>query len=281
VIEVSSEGEVQRLLKLAKSMQVPVTFRAAGTSLSGQAVTDSVLIRIIPSAWNKCQVLSSCNNPDHVHHTQHDSSCATSNDCSSVLLQPGVIGGNANAVLRTSRSLSPSLSNAYRLRPLRRLCDSQRLCVVGWYGKKIGPDPSSMDACMIGGIVANNSSGMCCGTAQNTYNTLKSMRIIFADGTLLDTASESSRQAFEQTHGALLDGLRQLSQQIRSNAELCHKIVHKYKIKNTTGYSLNALVDFDDPFEILQHLIVGSEGTLAFVCMCSEAQPGVREARGL
>ena len=136
-----------------------------------------------------------------------------------------------------------------------------------WFGKKIGPDPSSIDECMIGGIVANNSSGMCCGVLQNTYHTLKSMRIIFSDGTLLDTSSESSRAQFEKTHGAMLEGLRKLSIDVRSDQQLYEKIVRKYKIKNTTGYSLNALVDFEDPFEILQHLIVGSEGTLAFVGM--------------
>jgi hypothetical protein len=48
---------------------------------------------------------------------------------------------------------------------------------------KMGPDPSSIDSCMIGGVVANNSSGMCCGVKQNTYHTLKDMRIVFVDGT--------------------------------------------------------------------------------------------------
>ena len=36
-------------------------------------------------------------------------------------------------------------------------------------------------------------------------------------------------------------------------------------MKNTTGYSLNALVDFDDPIDVLAHLMIGSEGTLGFI----------------
>jgi FAD/FMN-containing dehydrogenase len=47
VIKVHSEGEVQGLLRLSQAYQVPVTFRAAGTSLSGQAVTDSIIISVV------------------------------------------------------------------------------------------------------------------------------------------------------------------------------------------------------------------------------------------
>jgi hypothetical protein len=46
VVKVHSEEEVRALLRLAAREQVPLTFRAAGTSLSGQAVTDSILIKV-------------------------------------------------------------------------------------------------------------------------------------------------------------------------------------------------------------------------------------------
>ena len=108
VVEVSSEDQVQRVLPLAKSMGVPVTFRAAGTSLSGQAVTDSVLIKLIPSKWNKCQpVCGSHGAEPHLHH-RHSAQC----DITSVRMQPGLIGGDANAALSMSlaRDLSLSLS---------------------------------------------------------------------------------------------------------------------------------------------------------------------------
>lgn len=44
--------------------------------------------------------------------------------------------------------------------------------------------------------MANNSSGMCCGVSQNTYHTLKDMRVVFADGTVLDTADPVSCESF-------------------------------------------------------------------------------------
>ncbi len=133
------------------------------------------------------------------------------------------------------------------------------------FGRKIGPDPASINACKIGGIVANNASGMCCGTAQNTYHTLAGIRLVLADGTRLDTEDDSSVAAFRTSHGELLERLATLGRETRANTELAARIRHKYRLKNTTGLSLNALVDFDEPVDILSHLLVGSEGTLGFI----------------
>jgi D-lactate dehydrogenase len=118
---------------------------------------------------------------------------------------------------------------------------------------------------MVGGIVANNASGMCCGTSENSYKTIASLRILLHDGTLLDTGNPQSRAAFRQTHAALLERIAALGQEVRQNTVLADRIHHKFKIKNTTGYSLNALVDYEDPFDIIAHLMVGSEGTLGFI----------------
>jgi len=212
VIRVESEDEVVELLRLARRDQVPVTFRAAGTSLSGQAISDSVLI-VLGDNWNAKEIRG--------QGTQ-------------IRLQPGVIGAQANAWLAP-------------------------------FGRKIGPDPASINACKIGGIVANNASGMCCGTAQNTYHTLAGLRVVLADGTRVDTEDANNVAAFRQSHAPLLEQLATLARETRANPELAAKIRHKYRLKNTTGLSLNALVDFDDPLDILSHLLVGSEGTLGFI----------------
>ena len=212
VVRVEAELEVVDLLKLAGMHQVPVTFRAAGTSLSGQAISDSVLI-VLGDNWNGREVRG---------------------QGSQIRLQSGVIGAAANAVLA----------------PFQR---------------KIGPDPASINACKIGGIVANNASGMCCGTAQNSYHTLAGIRLVLADGTVLDTEDPLSVTRFFATHADLLEQLNELGKQTRANSALAAKIRHKYRLKNTTGLSLNALVDFDQPLDILSHLLVGSEGTLGFI----------------
>jgi D-lactate dehydrogenase len=211
-VVVEEEEEVRHLLAACSRRATSVTFRAAGTSLSGQAVTDSVLM-LLGDRWRRCVV---------------------SEDGEKIHLQPGVIGAAAN------RRLVP-------------------------FGRKIGPDPASIDAAMIGGIAANNASGMCCGTAQNSYHTLAGLRIILADGTVLDTRDPASRAAFARSNGGLLQALDVLARDTRDNAPLAARIRHKFRLKNTTGYSLNALVDFEDPIDILAHLMIGSEGTLGFM----------------
>ena len=52
---------------------------------------------------------------------------------------------------------------------------------------------------------------------------------------------------------------------IRQHRKIKHKISKKFRLKNTCGYGVNALIDFDDPIQIIQHLMIGSEGTLGFV----------------
>ncbi|GMH38900.1 hypothetical protein BSKO_06798 [Bryopsis sp. KO-2023] len=137
---------------------------------------------------------------------------------------------------------------------------------------KIGPDPSSIDSCMIGGIVNNNSSGMCCGISQNTYHTLQDMRVVFvdstapSDGAVLDTADPESRNNFLEQKD-LVAGVIRLASNLQSDRELSNLIRRKFMIKCTTGYSLNALVDFPvaDPIKMIKCVIIGSEGTFAFV----------------
>ncbi|PPC77990.1 4Fe-4S ferredoxin [Pokkaliibacter plantistimulans] len=212
VLRPKTSAQISSILRKARQHNLPVTFRTAGTSLSGQAITDSILIQLAGN-WQGY----------HIHDGAH-----------AISLEPGVIGAQAN------KYLAP-------------------------FQRKIGPDPASINAAMIGGIAANNSSGMCCGTAQNSYNTLKSMKVILADGTQLDTSDQESRDTFRHSHGSLLDALESLGHQARANTMLAERIRHKYRLKNTTGYALNALIDFTDPFDILQHLMIGSEGTLGFI----------------
>uniref|UniRef100_I2Q2A6 D-lactate dehydrogenase (cytochrome) n=1 Tax=Desulfovibrio sp. U5L TaxID=596152 RepID=I2Q2A6_9BACT len=212
VVKAKTADEVAHLLRAASAERVAVTFRTAGTSLSGQALSDSVLVYL----------------------AGHFKGLRVHAGASHVSLEPGVIGAEAN----------------FRLAP---------------HGRKIGPDPASIGACMVGGIAANNSSGMCCGTAENSYKTVESMKLIFVDGDALDTADPVSRQRFVERHPELAAELAAIRAEILADPELADRIRRKFKIKNTTGYGLNSFLDFEDPIDILLHLIIGSEGTLAFI----------------
>ncbi len=212
VILAHNEAEVVEIIKQAKLLDIALTFRAAGTSLSGQAISDSVLV-VATHGWKNYELLE--NNQK-------------------IKLEPGIIGSRANIFLAP-------------------------------HGLKIGPDPASISSAMIGGIVANNASGMCCGTAQNSYKTLADIRIILHDGTILDTADPDSVATFKNNQKPLIEEIENLRDTIKNDEILFHFIKNKYKIKNTTGYSINALVDYQDPIEIIKHLMVGSEGTLAFI----------------
>lgn len=212
VIRSSNEKEVSKILEAASKFDVPVTFRAAGTSLSGQAVSDSVLI-VAGKNWERYMV---------------------SEDASEITLEPGIVGARVNAILKP-------------------------------YGRKFGPDPASIGSCMVGGIVMNNASGMSCGTHANSDKELESVRMVFADGTVLDTGDETSREAFRASHPDFIKGIEELRDGILADKELSERIRYKYSIKNVTGLNIFPFIRFEDPFDIIAHLLVGSEGTLAFM----------------
>jgi D-lactate dehydrogenase len=133
------------------------------------------------------------------------------------------------------------------------------------YRRKLGPDPASEIACTIGGVVANNSSGMACGITENSYQTIDSMRIVLPSGTILDTGHPEANSMLRDAEPAIADGLLVIRARLLASPAHVAFLRQQFSMKNTMGYGLNALLDFDDPVRILEHLIIGSEGTLAFV----------------
>lgn len=212
VVRSESETEVSRVLAAAHGNNTPVTFRAAGTSLSGQAVSDSVLL-VAGKNWEKYSVNDNGN---------------------TITLQPGIVGAKVNAILKK-------------------------------YGRKFGPDPASIGSCMVGGIVANNASGMNCGVHANSDKMLESVRVVFMDGTVLDTGSEESRNAFVASHPEVIREIEAIRDEIRADKDFAARVEHKYSIKNVTGLNLRPFIAYTDPFDIIAHCMVGSEGTLAFI----------------
>lgn len=212
VVQPANEQEIIRLFQFSQANKIPLVFRAAGTSLSGQSVTDGILVDL-SQYWNKITV------EDNGLH---------------VRVQPGITGAMVNAHLKS-------------------------------YKRKIGPDPASISAAMMGGILSNNSSGMCCGVKDNSYHTTAAIRFILPNGMVFTTEHKADYIRFEKDCPKLYEELISIRWSILKNPALSEKIRKKYETKNVVGYSLNAFIDHEHPLDILAHLLIGAEGTLAFI----------------
>ena len=212
VIRSDGEEELSRLIKACRKHNLPFTFRAAGTSLSGQSVSESVLI-VAGKHWEKYEI-----GPGQ----------------DTIRMQPGIVGARINEILKP-------------------------------YGRVFPPDPASIGSAMVGGIVCNNASGMNCGVHANSDRMMVSARLILTDGTIVDTGDEKSKEEFRKSHPDFIKKIESLRDRVRADKELSDRIKLKYSIKNVTGLNLRPLIAYDDPFDIMAHSMVGSEGTLAFL----------------
>lgn len=212
VVTPQTVEQVAAVLRYATSAGLGVTMRSGGTSLSGQAAGDGILLDT-RSAFRRIEV------------------------------EPG--GGR----VRVQPGATVRQVNARLLR----------------HKRKLGPDPASEIAATIGGVIANNSSGMACGTHHNSYRTLAALTFALPSGTIVDTALPDADARLAEAEPELHAGLARLRDLVRGRADLRAEVERQYRGKNTMGYGLNAFLDFTDPVEILAHLLVGSEGTLGFV----------------
>lgn len=212
VVQPVSEDEVVKLFNFSHLYKIPLTFRAAGTSLSGQSVTDGILVDL----------------------SQHWRRISAEQGGELVRVQPGAIGAIVNAYLKK-------------------------------YGKKIGPDPASINSAMMGGILSNNSSGMCCGVNKNSYHTTRYIRFVLPNGKVFSNESEEDYARFENECADLCSRILELKSQIESSPQIYEMIRRKYQTKNTVGYAVNAFIDFKHPLDIVAHLLIGAEGTLGFI----------------
>jgi D-lactate dehydrogenase len=212
VVQANCLEEIRTLFEFSQRAGIPMTFRAAGSSLSGQSISDGLLVEVARH-WRDLQV---------------------EEGGKTIRVQPGVIGARANQLLAP-------------------------------FAAKIGPDPASIATCTLGGILSNNSSGMCCGVEQNAYHTLHSLKFMLPSGTVIDSAQPDAEEQFHASEPHLARGIMELKAHLESNLNLRERVRRKYRTKNTTGYSLNAFLDYDTAVDIFQHVLIGAEGTLAFI----------------
>jgi len=212
VVMARDAGDVAKTLAYGRANDVPVVFRAGGTSLNGQGQSDGILVDV----------------------RRHFGGVAVEEEGTLARVKPGTLLGHANRVLAP-------------------------------HGRKLGPDPASTDIATVGGVIANNSGGMRCGTARDSYSTVSSLTFVLPSGTTIDTAEPGAPERFAAEEPELAAGLAAIRDEIRADAELSERIRRKFAIKNTTGYRLCAFLDAEQPLEIFRRLLVGSEGTLGFV----------------
>ena len=212
VVRSDNEQQVARIIQACNKFKLPFTFRAAGTSLSGQSISDSVLI-VAGKHWEKYTL-----GPNQ----------------DTISMQPGIVGARINEILKP-------------------------------FGRVFPPDPASIGSAMVGGIVCNNASGMNCGVHANSDRMMVSARMILTDGTIVDTGDEKSKEEFRKTHPEFIKKIEDLRDSVRADKQLADRIKQKYSIKNVTGLNIRPLIAYDDPFDIMAHCLVGSEGTLAFL----------------
>ena len=207
-----TQEDIQLLCAWAIKYRIPLTFRSAGTSLSGQAIGEGLIVDC-SKYWKDITFNA---------------------ETKVVTVQPGIIGGHVNRYLSTHK-------------------------------RKIGPDPASINACMMGGILSNNASGMCCGIEHNSYHTIHSITCILSNGCIIDTTDPLAIDHLIKHAPDISQGIIAIRNQIRQSVTLTEKIRSKYRLKNTVGYCLNAFLDESDPIQIIKRLFIGSEGTLGFI----------------
>ena len=212
VVAPRDAGEVAAVLEYGREKGIPVTLRAAGTSLNGQGQGDGIMVDV----------------------RRHWSGVKIEDEGMAARVRPGTTLGHVNRLLM----------------PM---------------GRKLGPDPASTDFATVGGVIANNSGGMRCGTTQDSYSTVRALSFVLPSGTAIDTSDPGAAERFAEAEPELAAGLAEVRDEIRADEELVARIRSKFEIKNTTGYRLCAFLDADDPLEIFRRLLVGSEGTLAFI----------------
>ena len=142
------------------------------------------------------------------------------------------------------------------------------------HGLFFGPNTSTSNRCMIGGMVGNNSSGTTSIRYGVTRDKIVALKAILSDGSATVFKSLTSEEFVEKTKGDSLENqiYRTLYEEL-SNSETQNEIVKEFPKpeihRRNTGYAVDLLLKSNlfsgtEPTINLGTLLCGSEGTLAF-----------------
>lgn len=133
------------------------------------------------------------------------------------------------------------------------------------HGRFLPPYPASMEYSTIGGAIANNASGEKSIKYGDMRKYVQSLRVVLANGEVIDTGRLSKRELSKKLGLATFEGeiYRSVDSLIEENHELIERLQNGLS-RNNAGYSLADVKLRDGSFD-LTPLFVGSQGTLGIV----------------
>lgn len=133
------------------------------------------------------------------------------------------------------------------------------------HNRFLPPFPASLEYSTVGGAIANNASGEKSVKYGNTRDFVKSLRVVLANGEVIETKRLTKRELSKKLGLATFEGevYRNLDALIEDSKELL-KQPELAVTKNAAGYAVTDIKRKDGSFD-LTPLIVGSQGTLGIV----------------
>lgn len=139
------------------------------------------------------------------------------------------------------------------------------------HGLQFGPDTSTTNRCMIGGMIGNNSSGLYSLRYKTTREHVEEIRAVLSDGSVVVFRPLTPQELDQKCELKTLEGeiYRGMLAILREHKErILEAYPHPDQIRRNTGYALDRLCEMEPltpggrPFNLAE-ILCGSEGTLA------------------
>ncbi|MHB9287130.1 FAD-binding and (Fe-S)-binding domain-containing protein [Halobacteriales archaeon Cl-PHB] len=214
VVAPASRADVRAVVEFARSQGTSVVARGAGSSLTGNAVGEGIVVDT---------------------SRYFDDVLAVDPETGTARVQPGVVLDELNQKLAEHELYFP-------------------------------PDPSTSSTCTIGGMVANDAAGPHSVRHGTTRDNVRAVECVLADGSVVefdDREGETLREALagESREAAVHETLLDVRQSLADEIDERYPDVER----NSSGYDLRSAAAADGSWADLSKLVVGSEGTLAFI----------------